>query len=66
MVTVDNRPSLTLKRRFKAPPAKIYAAWTDAAELARWFGPAKVTVVRAEADARVGGRYSIAMRTDDG
>jgi len=65
MVTVD-KPSLTLKRRLKAPPAKVYAAWTDAAQLARWFGPAKVTVVRAEADARVGGRYRIVMRTDDG
>ena len=23
------KPSLTLKRRFNAPPAKVYAAWTD-------------------------------------
>ena len=23
------KPSLTLKRRFKAPPAKVFAAFTD-------------------------------------
>ncbi len=23
------KPSLTLKRRLKAPPAKVFAAWTD-------------------------------------
>ena len=60
------KPSLTLKRRLKAPPEKVYAAWTDATQLARWFGPAKITMVRAEADARVGGRYRIVMRTEDG
>jgi uncharacterized protein YndB with AHSA1/START domain len=65
MVTID-KPSLTLKRRLKAPPAKVYAAWTDATQLARWFGPANVSVVRAEADARVGGSYRIVMRTADG
>jgi uncharacterized protein YndB with AHSA1/START domain len=65
MVTID-KPSLTLKRRLKASPAKVYAAWTDATQLARWFGPATVTVVRAEADARAGGHYRIVMRTADG
>lgn len=23
------KPSLTLKRRLKAPPAQVFAAWTD-------------------------------------
>ncbi len=32
------RPSLTLKRRLNAPPAKIYAAWTDPEKIIRWFG----------------------------
>ena len=35
------KPSLTLKRRFNAPPAKVYAAWTDPKKIARWFGPAE-------------------------
>ena len=55
------KPSLTIKRRLNAPPAKIYAAWTDPAQLARWFGPEGVSSVRAETDLRVGGRYHITM-----
>jgi uncharacterized protein YndB with AHSA1/START domain len=53
------KPSLTLKRRYQAPPAKVYAAWTDPKKLAGWFGPAQVTGVHAETDVRVGGRYRI-------
>ena len=33
------KPSFTIKRRFKAPPAKVYAAWTDPQMIVRWFGP---------------------------
>jgi len=32
----------------------------------RWFGPEEAEMVRAEADARVGGRYRIVMRTSGG
>jgi uncharacterized protein YndB with AHSA1/START domain len=55
------QPSLTLKRRFAAPPEKVYAAWTDPQKLARWFGPALIVQdsVKAEIDLRVGGRYRI-------
>ena len=60
---VTTRPSLTLKRRFNAPPEKIYAAWTEPANLIRWFGPAMVQqqTVRADIDARIGGRYRISF-----
>ena len=58
------RPSLTLKRRLNAPPAKVYAAWTDPEKIARWFGPAHVVAgsVRADIDARIGGRYRVSFR----
>ncbi|MEX2296172.1 MAG: SRPBCC domain-containing protein [Dongiaceae bacterium] len=62
----ETRPSLTLKRRIKAAPAKIYAAWTDPALILRWFGPDSGEVLEAETDVRVGGRYHIAFRTGDG
>lgn len=55
------KPSLTIKRRFNAPPAKVYAAWTDAKMIARWFGPEGVERVEAETDLRVGGAYHITM-----
>jgi uncharacterized protein YndB with AHSA1/START domain len=53
------KPSLTIKRRLNAPPAKVYAAWTDPAQLARWFGPTDTIPgsVKAELDARVGGQF---------
>ena len=60
------KPSLTLKRRFNAAPEKVYAAWTEPAHLAKWFGPDAGAVTRAETDLRVGGRYTIVFHTEDG
>jgi len=60
------KPSLTLTRRLKAPPAKVFSAWTDPKKLGRWFCPRQSQVVLAESDARVGGRYRIVVRPPDG
>jgi len=53
------KPSVTLKRRLNATPAEVYAAWTNPAHLARWFGPADTVEgsVKADLDVRVGGRF---------
>ena len=59
-------PSLTLVRRLKAPPAKVYAAWTDPGMMARWWGPDAGPVLSAEADVRPGGRFSVVFRLLDG
>jgi uncharacterized protein YndB with AHSA1/START domain len=63
---MSTKPSLTIKRRINAPPEKVYGAWTDPAQLTRWWGPEQAEVVRAELDARVGGRYRIIFRTPGG
>jgi uncharacterized protein YndB with AHSA1/START domain len=60
------KPSLTLKRRLKAPPAKVYAAWIEPEKVARWWGPGPSVVLRAEFDARVGGRFRVVFRCADG
>ena len=60
------KPSLTLKRRLNAPPAKVFAAWTDPEKMKRWMGPGEVATLRAEIDARAGGRYRLVMRSPDG
>ena len=60
------KPSLTLKRRLKAPPAKVFAAWTDPDKVKRWMGPGEVKVLVAESDSRVGGRYRWLMRSPEG
>jgi uncharacterized protein YndB with AHSA1/START domain len=60
------RPSLTLARRFNAPPEKVYAAWADPEKLAQWFGPASVEPgsVKADIDLRAGGRYRISFNAN--
>lgn len=60
------KPSLALKRRINAPPAKVYAAWTDPQKIARWFGPDAGGVLHAETDVRAGGRFRVIFRTEDG
>lgn len=60
------KPSLTLKRRLKAPPAKVFAAWIDPEKVMRWMGPGEIKAVHAECDPRVGGRYHWVMRNPAG
>jgi len=61
------RPSLSFKRRLNAPPAKVYAAWTDPKKIIRWFGrsDAKPDSFHAEIDARIGGRFRVSFSTAD-
>jgi uncharacterized protein YndB with AHSA1/START domain len=60
------KPSLTIRRRLPASPARCFRAWTDPKELSQWFGPPSVESVVAECDARVGGRYRLTMRSPQG
>jgi uncharacterized protein YndB with AHSA1/START domain len=57
---------LELTRRFEAPRALVYAAWTDAPRLARWWGPRGFTVQNCHADLRVGGPWRVATRSPEG
>jgi uncharacterized protein YndB with AHSA1/START domain len=60
------KPSLTIKRRFNTPPAKVYAAWTDPEKVKCWMGPGEIKAVSAESDPRTGGRYRWVMKAPDG
>jgi uncharacterized protein YndB with AHSA1/START domain len=60
------KPSLTIKRRFNAPPAKVFAAWTDPEKVKRWMGPGDVKVLAIEGDACTGGRFRWLMQAPDG
>ena len=65
--TSQTKPSLTLARRLNATPAQAYAAWTEPAQLVRWFGPENISAItHAETDVRVGGRFRVIMEGDDG
>ncbi|MGH6665923.1 MAG: SRPBCC family protein [Pseudolabrys sp.] len=60
------KPSLTIKRRFNAPPTKIFAAWTDPEKVKHWMGPGEVKVLATECDPRKGGRYRWLMQAPNG
>jgi uncharacterized protein YndB with AHSA1/START domain len=60
------KPSLTIKRRLNAAPAKVFAAWTDPEKVKRWMGPGEVKMLAVECDLRAGGRYRWLMRAPSG
>jgi uncharacterized protein YndB with AHSA1/START domain len=60
------KPSLTLKRHLKAPPAKVFSAWTDPEKVKHWMGPGEIKVLRVETDPRTGGRFNWVMRAPNG
>jgi uncharacterized protein YndB with AHSA1/START domain len=57
---------LVLTRVFAAPRELMWKAWTEPAQLARWWGPKGFTNPVCEADARAGGAIRIHMRGPDG
>ena len=59
-------PSVTIVRRIKAPPAKVWAAITQPALMMQWWGPDAGPTLSAEADVRPGGRFSVVFRLLNG
>lgn len=57
---------ITITRVFDAPRVLVFKAWTDAKELAQWWGPKSFTNPVCELDVRVGGAIRIHMRSPDG
>jgi uncharacterized protein YndB with AHSA1/START domain len=65
-IATVTKPSLTLKRHIKAPPAKVFAAWIDPEKVKRWMGPGEVKPVSVECDARAGGHFHWVMQASSG
>jgi uncharacterized protein YndB with AHSA1/START domain len=60
------KTSLAIKRFINAPRARVYAAWTDPAQMKQWFGPENVQTRDVVADVRVGGKYCWDLTHEDG
>ena len=61
-----DRMSLEVKRVINAPRDRVYAAWTDPAQLRQWFGPENVQTRNLVADARVGGKFQWDLTNPEG
>lgn len=57
---------LIVNRTFNAARDRVFRAWTESAELDRWFSPDPSFTVRTSVDLRVGGAYRIEMIQPDG
>ena len=62
----SDKLSLEIRRFINASPDRVYAAWTDPAQLKEWWGPESVRTRKFEADARVGGKYRWDLLNQEG
>jgi uncharacterized protein YndB with AHSA1/START domain len=58
--------TLEMVRSLPVAPARVFAAFSDPDELAKWWGPEGFTVGRLDFDLRVGGSYRIEMQPPEG
>src|SRR3984893_7644745 len=65
MIT-NSLPSVTIVRRIKAPPAKVWAAITQPKLMMQWWGPDAGPTLSVVADVRPGGRFSVMFRLLNG
>lgn len=59
----DASPAVRMSRIYAADPTRVFAAWTDPAQLSRWWGAGSAYRAEGiEVDLRPGGRYRLGMR----
>jgi uncharacterized protein YndB with AHSA1/START domain len=67
-IATDVQPlTLIARKTIRASAERIFAAWTEPAQLMQWWGPrADVVCPGAEVDLRAGGKYRIGNRFPNG
>ena len=63
--TTEDR-TLIVERVFRAPPEKVFRAWTDPDILTQWWGPEGMSTPECDLDARPGGAWRTVMANDKG
>jgi uncharacterized protein YndB with AHSA1/START domain len=62
-----NKTAAEVRRRFAAPPGKVFAAFAEAQLVARWLSPSpEITLSVLHFDFRPGGSYRFAYHLPDG
>lgn len=65
--TPMNPKSVRIDWKFTAPPAKVWAAWTQPRAVSQWFGSdPNGKVLNAYLDVRTGGRFKVTFADRDG
>ena len=65
-MTATNTHALVVRQRLPAPPADVFAAWTDAEQVREWMHVAPGPCRAVEMDVRLGGRFRFVMVGEDG
>lgn len=65
-VSAQEDRSIVTTRVFDAPREVVFAAWTDAGQIAQWWGPDGFTTTIHEMDVRPGGVWRFIMHGPDG
>jgi uncharacterized protein YndB with AHSA1/START domain len=55
---------VVITREFNAPVEKVWAAWTEPAQIKKWWGPKTFTAPTVQVDFREGGKYFFSMQSD--
>jgi uncharacterized protein YndB with AHSA1/START domain len=64
---IVNEAGAEVRRRFKAAPEKVFAAFTEARLVGRWLSPSpEITLTLLQFDFRVGGAYRFAYHVPGG
>lgn len=58
------RNAIVFTRELSGTPADAFAAWTDPAQVARWWDPTGEPLARCEIDLTVGGSFTFVGRND--
>lgn len=66
MTARSDELTLEMKRVLSAAPSVVFGAFSDANELAKWWGPKGFTTPSLEFDPRLGQSYRIEMRPPEG
>lgn len=61
-----SEPAIRIVRVLPAPPEEVFDAWTDPQAMRIWMCPGDIFESVVELDLRVGGRFSINMRSPRG
>ncbi len=57
--------TLVIERVIAATPERVFRAWTESGELARWFGPENFSTRVVENHVEPDGRYAFVMTSPD-